>query len=185
VFLLTGANMPTALLLALLALTTHAEEPPPSAEPAPPAALAPVWTEGGRCLAGICTGEPLDDPSAWERVEVVPGGELHRLVELPEPWVELGVMVDTRSGRVALVSGWLQGREACEAARDSLDAMVEKKGLETSVDWWTWKTGQSVRLHPRSTPRRAPTRVILEACEIDRMDPRFDDRTGQWDEPED
>jgi hypothetical protein len=163
-------------------MAAKADEAAPTEAPA--TTPAPIWTEGGRCLAGVCTGEPLDDPSAWERVQVVPGGELHRIVQLPEPWLELGVMVDTRTNRVALVSGWLQGREACEAARDALDAMVERKFLETSEDWWTWKTGQSVRLHPRTTTRREPTRVILEACEIDRMDPHFDDRTGQWDETE-
>ncbi len=166
--------MSPALLLPVLLSAAQAADTQP----------APVWTLGGRCLAGVCTGEPVADPERWERVQVVPGGELLRVVQLQEPWVELGVMVDTATGRIALVAAWTQGRPACEAARDALDAMVEKKALETSVDWWTWKSGQSVRLYPPATPRRGGARV-LEACELTLLDPRFDDRTRTWEEDED
>jgi hypothetical protein len=144
-----------------------------AAQPASPDGSG--WSAGGACLAGVCTGEPLRDPTAWAR-----DGATWAIEVVPEGLVDLTVVLDPAAERVVVVAAVLKGRAACERARDDLTAIVGRAPLETRRDWWTWKTGHSLRIHPTLVPRRFPDTVLVEACVVDRVDPRFDEGRGVW-----
>ena len=195
-------SLPGVCLVALLLLTcgpaTAGEEPTPGEAPTaeqptaeqstpeqappdePPTPDEPpgIWSRGGQCLGGVCTGEPLAAPADW-KLEATEGQQvIHRAKEPPSPLADLGAGVDSRTGRVAVVLAVLKGRGPCQAARDQLTELVGEPH-EISRDWWSWDGGQSLRI--RETIRLGD-RVLMGACTLDRMDPRFDDREGTWTE---
>lgn len=139
-----------------------------------------TWSADGACLGGVCTGVPLPDPDAWSAPFFVDGRAARRRTDAPAPFVDLIALTDP-AGRVVIVSGIVDGRAPCLALRDELDGVLGRKALETSTDWWTWRGGQSLRIRKPLRVERLGS-VLPEACVVDRLDPRFDQRTGTWKE---